>query len=543
MFKVMIVDDEIYVVALIQKLVNWEKYNMEVVATANDGITALHFVEEIKPDLIIVDVRMPGYDGIEFMDKIREFNKKVRFIVVSGHKQFDYAKGAMRNNVEDYLLKPINKEELEKVIGRVCKGLAEDRQNENRLRKIEEELDSSKLKIKKSFLESILRNEYEEDTFDLIQINQRYMTKFEQGHFRMAALILDGTNTLEEGQANCLMLREVQKELRNSLREVCFEILECMQNQIVFFLLNYPGEKEESIKDCMLMQLEKSRHQIEKFENLRLCICEGGAKPELSAIGESADEMHVSILIRTSLENKQIITSSCVADVDCPLPDTLDIHTIKFEETLQSLDMNKISMSIRSMFSKAFYVAEDNPLALYKLFMAFVGKIYAYFSNIGIYTETEKQIWLKYRAKFIQAPVSSEYPRILIRDIKTLIEKNQLSEQNKITPAIRIAKSYIAEHYREDISLSGVADIVNLSPVYLSRLFKKEEGINFLDYLNQYRIDIAKRMLKEEIKYSVMDIAEESGFSNTKYFSRIFKKCVGITPSEYRSRHLGKGRG
>ena len=101
MFKVMIVDDEIYVVALIQKLVNWEKYNMEVVATANDGITALHFVEEIKLDLIIVDVRMPGYDGIEFMDKIREFNKKVRFIVVSGHKQFDYAKGAMRNNVED----------------------------------------------------------------------------------------------------------------------------------------------------------------------------------------------------------------------------------------------------------------------------------------------------------------------------------------------------------------------------------------------------------------------------------------------------------
>lgn len=543
MYKVMIVDDEIYVVALIQKLVDWAKYDMQVAATANDGITAFRLAEEIKPDLIIVDVRMPGYDGIEFMDKIREFNKKVRFIVVSGHKQFDYAKGAMRNNVEDYLLKPINKEELEKVIGRVCQSLMEDRQNENRLRRIEEELDSSKLKIRNSFLEAVLKNEYEAESQELGQVNSQYMTRFRPGYFKMAALVLDGTSSLEEGQTSSLMLREIQKELRSSLGEICFEILESVQNHMIFFLLNYSMEKDSAVKDCILLQIEQSRRQIEKFENMKLCVCEGGTKPGLAGIRESTDEMYVSILIRTVVGNKRIVASGCVDARNQPLPDTLDIHSIKFEETLQSLDMNNISLSVRSMFSKANYIAEENPLVLYKLYMAFVGKIYDYFSNIGIYAESEKEVCLQYKAKFIEASSSSEYPRILIQDIRALIEKNQLSEQNKITPAIRIAKNYITEHYREDISLSTVAEIVNLSPVYLSRLFKKEEGINFLDYLNQYRIDIAKRMLKEEIKYSVMDIAEESGFSNTKYFSRIFKKCVGITPSEYRNRHLGKGKG
>ena len=95
------------------------------------------------------------------------------------------------------------------------------------------------------------------------------------------------------------------------------------------------------------------------------------------------------------------------------------------------------------------------------------------------------------------------------------------------------------ENYKEDISLSSAADKANISSVYLSRLFKKEEGINFLDYLNQYRIDEAKKMLKD-VQYNILDVADESGFNNTRYFSKIFKKNVGITPSEYRKRHLGR---
>ena len=144
MFKVLIVDDEIYVVALIRKLIDWDKFDMKVEGTANDGITALNMVKEINPDLVIVDIRMPGYDGISFMDKVREFNTNVRFIVISGHKQFDYAKGAMRNNVEDYLLKPINKEELESVLGNVHKQLRELHEKEQQIQMMETELDSSK---------------------------------------------------------------------------------------------------------------------------------------------------------------------------------------------------------------------------------------------------------------------------------------------------------------------------------------------------------------------------------------------------------------
>lgn len=181
MFKVLIADDEIYVVALIQKLIQWEKFNMEVVATANDGITALNLVKEIAPDVVIVDVRMPGYDGISFMDKVREFNTNVRFIVISGHKQFDYAKGAMRNNAEDYLLKPINKEELEHVLEHVYNELTKSQKRESEQKVMKEALDTSRSYMRQSLAKGLVRNEYWEQAENILQLNEHFMTDFSVG--------------------------------------------------------------------------------------------------------------------------------------------------------------------------------------------------------------------------------------------------------------------------------------------------------------------------------------------------------------------------
>ncbi|KLU68426.1 MAG: hypothetical protein RHS_5755 [Robinsoniella sp. RHS] len=130
MFKVMIVDDEIFIISLIEKLIDWEKYGMCIAGTADNGMTALEEVKRLQPDIIIVDVRMPGYDGITFMQKVRELNDKVKFVVISGHKKFEYAKSAMQYNVEDYLLKPVSKNELEQILQKLGTKLESEKQNE-----------------------------------------------------------------------------------------------------------------------------------------------------------------------------------------------------------------------------------------------------------------------------------------------------------------------------------------------------------------------------------------------------------------------------
>ena len=207
---------------------------------------------------------------------------------------------------------------------------------------------------------------------------------------------------------------------------------------------------------------------------------------------------------------------------------------------MELLDVEAAILEIKKMYTRAFYGVEEDTLLYYKLYMKIVQEIYQYFNNIEICRETWEQYREKMKKHYILAPQSGDYSRILGREIENMTEQlNQLSDKEQSAPAIRIVKRYIRENYKDDISLSSAADKANISSVYLSRLFKKEEGINFLDYLNQYRIEEAKKLLKD-VQYNILDVADETGFKNTRYFSKIFKKNVGITPSEYRKRHLGK---
>lgn len=542
MFKVLIVDDEIYVVALIQKLIDWEKFGMCVEATANDGITALRLVKEIKPDLVIVDVRMPGYDGISFMDKVREFNENVRFIVISGHKQFDYARGAMRNNVEDYLLKPINKEELESVIGQVYEKLVQSQEKESHIKEMKEELDTSKKRIRESLLKEFQREGSSEFSESLEKINQRYLTNLQEGSFLMCALILDAPVNSDVSADRDLLLYELSDRLRNSMQTICMEVVDLEQEKLIFYLLNFEKGCEVQVEQMLHEFVVKCQGQVQKFEQVSLTVCTGGICSDFAQLEEGIQKLWRCMASRAALGGFRVIKPEDIRDRGRFLPVVTEARGEKLMKALTELNVERLSYCIREMFSKAFYGIEEESLLYFRLYRELSTEIYKYFTNIGMIQETEKEYEQRMLKSFIQTAGAREYGRLLCDEVQRLINENQLSETGQATPAIRIVKRYIAEHYMEEISLSSAAQVVNLSAVYLSRLFKKEEGINFLDYVNQYRIGVAKKLLCD-VQYNVLEAADLSGFKNTRYFSKIFKKAVGITPSEYRKRHLGKEEG
>lgn len=536
MFKVLIVDDEIYVVALIQKLIDWEKFEMKIEATANDGITALRLVKEIKPDLVIVDIRMPGYDGISFMDKVREFNANVKFIVVSGHKQFDYARGAMRNNAEDYLLKPINRDELEQVLSHVYKQLVEMKEKEYHVKNIEEELDVSRRRVREECLDAIIHKR--EIPNELSKINQRFFTDFIDGKFQILSLIVDIPASLRESGDNNFMIEEIKKQLYCALQEVCTEIVFIEKGNMRILLINYHGEKEETIHAVVQWEMAQYVRLFKKFENISLYICCGESCDSIAEIDKSVNSLWKCVYGRTAVGGGKIIITEDIREKEDLLPVIWEFRKDRFHNALEELDLNELKLSIREMYSKAFYGLEEDTLLYYKLYICLIKEIWKHFYNIGICSDKEEDFLQRYLEYYLVACEHGEYIKIIFDAVNKIVEENQLSDKsNQVTPAIRIVKRYIAEHYQEEISLTSAAQRVHISPVYLSRLFKKEEGINFLDYLNQYRIDIAKGLLCD-VRFNVIEVAEQSGFKNTRYFSKIFKKLVGITPSEYRKRHV-----
>lgn len=542
MYKVLIVDDEIYVVALIQKLIEWEKFDMRVEATANDGITALELVKEIKPDLVIVDVRMPGYDGISFMDKVREFNENVRFIVISGHKQFDYARGAMRNNVEDYLLKPINKEELESVIVQVHDKLIMNQKKETHIKEMKEELDTSKRRIRESLIKELQREGSEEFSLSLDKLNEHYLVNLQEGNYQMCMLILDAPVKFDTSADRDLLFYKIQDRLAGELRRFCLEVIDMEQENIIFYLLNYKNGTQEKISSMLHQLMREYRGQIQKFEQVSLTVCAGTVYESFDQLGSAIPELCRLAASRCALSELRVIEPGDIKTEGNILPAIWEFGEEKLRKALTELNVEELLHCIREMFSRAFYGIEEDSLLYYRLYLELCAEIYNYFSNIGMLQESEKEFNQRMSKCFLQTSNVRVYGKLLCDEVQRLINENQLSEVSQATPTIRIVKRYITEHYMEEISLSTAAQVVNLSPVYLSRLFKKEEGINFLDYVNQYRIEVAKKFLSD-INYNVLEAADLSGFKNTRYFSKIFKKAVGITPSEYRKRHLGKERG
>lgn len=538
MFKVLIVDDEIYVVALIKKLIQWEKYNMEVAATANDGLTALELVKEMKPDLVIVDVRMPGCDGISFMDKVREFNENVRFIVVSGHKQFDYARGAVRNNVEDYLLKPINREELESVVSQVCDKLMQSQHKENYIKEMKEELDSSKKRIGESLIRELFQSEsiFLENEESL---NQRFFTSFSPGNYQLMAVMLDAPTAFDVPEDRELLFGKIKSGFWEQLGSVCSELVDMTRENAAYYLLNYSLGREEQIRELLSGIVGRSQELVHKFEQVRLVVCTSSVCGRFADLRAGITEMQECMCARAAWSGCRVIEPEDIRRNGNLLPGIWSLKEDKLNQSLSDLSIEETSHCIREMFSKAFYAAEEDSLIYFKLFQALCDEMYRYFGNIGVMQEKREEFMRRMEQAFLMATGPRDYGKLLCKEVETLIEKNWLSGSGQGTPTIRIVKRYIAENYKDEISLTSVANVVNISTVYLSRLFKKEEGINFLDYVNQYRISVAKKLL-HDVRYNVLEVADLAGFKNTRYFSKIFKKEVGITPSEYRKRHVGQ---
>ena len=135
MLRVVLADDENKVILLLQKLIDWESLGYEIVGTANDGLRALELVREEQPDLLITDIRMPGYSGIELIQRAKELQPNLHFIVISGYRKFEYAQNALKYGVEDYLLKPIKQDELTGILLQLKDKLGEEAALEFRLKK------------------------------------------------------------------------------------------------------------------------------------------------------------------------------------------------------------------------------------------------------------------------------------------------------------------------------------------------------------------------------------------------------------------------
>ena len=534
--KVFIADDEIYVIELLLHLIDWEALDLEVVGTAKDGATALREIERTSPDIVITDIRMPGMSGLDMIKEIQAKNPSTAFVIISGHNNFEYAQTAIRFGVKDYVLKPINADDLKDILVNLTADIKNKMRRGAEIKEMNQKFDVAKVKLHGSFLDKISENSLP-PTSDIDILNTDYLLKFQPVNFQFMILKFDCKTLDEDASFPTQMYERVISNIARHIENVCYETVTSVHTCKYFVLVNYDPAVGERLRQNLQYFLDDMELLCKKYSNLYFTVCRGSAETDPAQIRRSYENAVRALRARVLRRLDTII------DTPPPYDPAEDIGKIFPPEARDSLKRNieKFDLNeIRSQITQLFVLAESIGRDCAELFWELAAQIYALFlditQNLDLFADrgAEMEDFLCSLDRCIDI---MGLRIALIERIAKHINYYTSLEDSADNTYITIAKKYIADHYMEKITLDDIAQLVFLNPVYFSILFKQEVGINFVDYLNKYRIEVSKRYLRD-ISQSLSGIADLVGFTNAKYFSKIFKRIVGITPSQYRSKYM-----
>lgn len=532
MIRVVVADDENRICKLIMKLIQWDDIGMTIVGTANNGVETLELIKKEKPDIVITDIRMPGYDGLDMIERAKKINKDVEFIIISGYSHFEYAKRAIGYGVKDYLLKPINKEELLNALLRVKGDLLKKKGYMNLENEYKDYLKNDGNIIRKSFLDNLILVDGSNFVqYSLEEINKKYHFYFQPYLFRVVALKLDQTLGKDiQGIRN--YMEKILETICLSLQEFIYDIDGVIKNDFAYILMNYREEDNQLIQDELLKILEDFRRKIPKSQNIDLTLGYGEEVREIGSIKVSFDSAKLSIDNRIIEGTNRLIQHNEIKVDKAELKEKFLAFSEVFVKKIKRLDRGGIKEDLSHLKKEISQISiGGRELKTLILDIANIYSLTLKTNNIRIDHETEEYKSLENSVENCLSPECLfdklwEY----IETSLSLLEKNSI---NKNTVQINQAKEFIEANYMNNITLEDVGNYIGFNPSYFSSIFKKETGTSFVEYLSMVRIEKAKDLLKEP-DLKIQDICLMVGYNDVKYFSKLFIKHTGLKPKEYR---------
>ena len=532
MYSVFLVDDEHIVLEGIRNKIDWENSEFSFAGEAGDGELALSMIQEVKPDILITDIKMPFMDGLELSRMVKKIQPWIRIIILSGHDEFDYAKEAISIGVEDYILKPFTHEELLASLNKVSESLSRERKQFSDISRMKEELESSAILVRNNFLtELVLGNQ---DSAAIMKKAEELKLNLLARFYKVIVSDLHCENHSEDTNEN-VKLQEIQKAGTRILH------LEKKRSGLISFFIGpnrivsiITENNSEEIEEAGYNIAEAIGHMTEQDSKCTVISSIGKTVEHVSEISSSYDEA-AHVLDMARFWNKSRIVSA--DDVNRTNGGSLSLYeNDPIVERLKYAGKNEIDAIIQQYLDLlknnsdhfsviASYLLVDVIMAVSKLIEDLGGNVKNVMPEILAHS-------------FVDNAVQDE--EVFIKEIRIVLEKllsyRDSRIQGRYGDTILKAKEYIQENYAsQDTSLRSVAEAVHLSPNHFSTIFSQECGTTFIEYLTNVRIEAAKKMLKEtDMKGS--DIAYECGFGDPHYFSFIFKKNTGMSPREYKGK-------
>lgn len=544
MYKVILIDDEEPVREAIRILGNWQDMGVEEVLEARDGASGLAMLEEYRPDLALVDMKMPGMNGLAFLQTVeREFPDLV-IIVISGYDDFEYTRQAIRSKVIDYLLKPVNRHDLNQALQKAIRML-ENRQastNEFVLRNIELNMSLPKLKEKLYF--SILEGSFKKQNNEaflplvgaddplnrfgvavlrILNLEQVRRERFSQDmdllHFALANVIDDPANgspqrfsfVSPKQEREIIVIFTMTEENLDELSYKAAHVTKRAANRLheLFGVHVVYSVGELCSEVTGLAELyEEARSSIQAVDLLSLprpAVIDAAAKGAASLSGKEVISLTSSMpLIRNAMEAGNFNLGRGV----------LREYTAKVREA-SGFPLQDADRAIREL------IVLLNDLALGKGVPA---------QELPAGADTLMRIGIS--ADFA---TFDQFAALLDRVLSFYCERIRQERDAERPFEVSDIKTYIDHHYFEDIKISMFTEKYFLSREYLMKLYKQQYGIGIHAYVQKVRMDKAKELLHDP-NLKIQEISDLLGYKDKNYFSKAFRNYYALSPTEYREK-------
>lgn len=513
MYRIMMADDEGIEREAFRLLVKRYFNNLEQVEDAATGNEAVRNAELYKPDIIILDIEMPEKNGLEALTEIKKILPGVRVIILSAFDNFEYAQRAMKLGAVEYLLKPVSHQDMIETLNIHIDALNKEKSRAEKTETLKRQIDALTPHIEKDVLRYMIN-----DTRDTNQITECL-------------------NLLDIPTAEGLMLFIQTSEHKDNAQQTIKRVISDMSNCMICKHLDngysvfIPMEVSMDPASLHTWSEDFARYIYQSLKSFGIEVKIGISKPMsvTKNYHKCFKQAYVASKYMLGMVNIYEYEVKQTANADNNYPVEYENRLLRLMHNGTSAEMhiayNEYIKALTETYSGNQMYMRQKLKELLIVSNKSVAGLGGEFESSVLYTEIDHMDELASVIKIVEEQLSEIYKRL------------HGYEERKLSMTIMCALKYINENYANNIALSDVADEANVSMYYLSKQFKLEMNKNFVEYLNDLRINKAKALLKTT-NMSIKEIAYTVGYNNQTYFCKIFKKQAGIAASEYRSKYM-----
>lgn len=530
MYRILIVDDEEIIRLGLKQAIEWEQIGFTIAGIAGSAFEALKFMEQNPIDVVLTDIRMPRMSGLELARCVTQRYPHIKIVILSGYSDFHYAQEAINYSVFAYLLKPSKEQDIINVFGKLKGVLDQERVQYERLKQNNDVL------LERTLIDIITAEpEYQNEHGDtLVMLCPQLKGSYK--YIMVIEIILE--NIEDSCTESTVLIRNCSEKIFYAVKKFTTKKRTCIPFSII------PGEI--GILICCDEETGIERTAQSLFEVIQVSLIDYGKVNLVGGLSGLFTE--IKDMSSSYYNAREILRHKVYKGINRVI---LNSDEFLDEEKTPNLSLKQIAAGIvkvvtsgcyekgidfiRSMFDEFKKSKITNVEWIYSTFYRLLFLIEMESAALGLNYERifgPKEEVMQILKKLATFDDMSNY---ITKLIIIAVQKFQECEKDPVSKIIKAAVDKINCCYAQEINLESIARYLNISPTYLSRLFKKELNVNFKEYLTDVRITHAKELLKD-IRFKVYEVAEQVGYIDQRYFSEIFKSKTGLTPLEYREK-------